>query len=153
LELLHILRGLIFSTYKMNEEELLNKALERAMPAIAIRIQNELILTCPVNQGRLRSSIKVMPTSEGIVIFMAEYGRYVIFGTNPHIIHPKSKKVLKFEKNRVERLSEKRPLKNSDIVFTKEVKHPGTRPNPFVQNAIQNKLKEIIIEEMNKVLK
>jgi len=67
--------------------------------------------------------------------------------TPPHIIKPKSKKALRFEVGRIERLSGKK--KGKTIVFAKEVKHPGTRPNPFIRNTIQTKLKQIIIEEIN----
>ena len=35
-----------------------------------------------------------------------------------------------------------------DAVFAKEVKHPGSRPNPFIRNTLQNKLPLIIMEEM-----
>ena len=70
---------------------------------------------------------------------MAEYGRNVIFGTPPHVIKPKSKKALKFKKGKKD-------------IFSKKVNHPGTRPNPFVQNVIYFKLKNIMIEEINNVL-
>jgi len=68
--------------------------------------------------------------------------------TPPHIIKPKNKKALKFEVGRIERLSGKGGKKN--IVFAKEVRHPGTRPNPFIRNTLLNKLKGIIIDELIK---
>ena len=133
-----------YSLLKMNEIEI---ALEKAMPDIARRMLNELILVCPVDTGRLRNSIKVIPQGKGLFIWMVDYGEYVEFGQNPHIIKPKSKKALRFEVGRIERLSGKK--KGKTIVFAKEVKHPGTRPNPFIRNTIQTKLKQIIIEEIN----
>jgi hypothetical protein len=123
------------------------EALDKAMPAIARRMQNELVLKCPVDQGRLRNSIKVSLNGRGLLIWMVNYGKYVEFGTPPHVIRPHNKKALKFEIGKTERLAAKG--KNKNIVFAKVVRHPGTRPNPFVRNAIQTKLKKIIIEEIN----
>jgi len=61
----------------MNEIEI---ALEKAMPDIARRMLNELILVCPVDTGRLRNSIKVIPQGKGLFIWMVDYGEYVEFG-------------------------------------------------------------------------
>ena len=124
----------------------IQERLDRALPSIARRIQNELVLICPVDTGRLRNSIKVRADGEGLVIWMVEYGKFIEFGTPPHIIRPKNKKALRFEVGKVARLSGKKSGKN--IVFAKEVKHPGSRPNPFIRNTIQNKLGNIIMEEL-----
>jgi len=119
---------------KMNE---IQQAVERAIPRIAIRIQNELVIAAPVDTGRLRNSIRV--TSEGnvITISIVDYAYFVEFGTPPHIIKPKDKKALKFKAG-------------NGQVFAKVVKHPGTRPNPFIRNTIRNKLGIIIQEEITK---
>ena len=129
----------------MNE---IKERLELALPRIANRIQTELILSCPVDTGRLRASIKVKPTSKGIVIWMVDYGKYVEFGTPPHTIEPKNKKALAFEVGRIERLSGRK--KGKEMVVVKKVRHPGTRPNPFIRNTIMNKMKKIIMEEVLK---
>jgi len=126
----------------------IKEKIEKALPIIALRIQNELMIACPVDTGRLKNSIKVRETNYGIVIWMADYGRFVEFGTLPHIINPKDKKALKFEVGKKERLGKKG--QKARFVFAKEVKHPGTRPNPFIRNTIQNKLKEIILEEISR---
>ena len=119
----------------MNEiEELLDKALFD----IARRMQNELILVAPVDKGRLRNSIKVKPYGKGLIIWMVDYGKFVEFGTPPHIITPKEKKALAWGK---------KSGGKKEFVF-KKVRHPGTRPNPFIRNTIQNKLQNIIIEEL-----
>lgn len=129
--------------YKMPE---IQELLDKAMFDIAIRLQNELILTCPVDKGRLKNSIKVIPQGDGLLIWMVEEGKYVEFGTPPHIITPKSKKALRFEAGRTERLSGKK--KGKTMVFAKKVRHPGTRPNPFIRTAISTKLRNIIMEEI-----
>ncbi len=122
--------------------------LEKALPEIARRIQNELTLAAPVDAGRLRNSIKVKAEGNSLVIWMVGYGKFVEFGTPPHVITPENKKALKFEVGRIERLKGKKKGKKEVIV--KKVKHPGTRPNPFIRNILQNKLKKIIIEEIMK---
>lgn len=129
----------------MNE---IKEKLENALPDIARRLQNELALAAPVDTGRLRNSIKVKEVEGGLVIWMVDYGKYVEFGTPPHVIEPSSKKALKFEVGRIERLSGRK--KTKDIVFAKKVKHPGTRPNPFIRNTMMQKLRKIIIEEILK---
>jgi len=73
---------------------------------IANRLLSELIITAPVDTGRLRNSLKVKPTKKGLIIWMVDYGMFVEFGT-----------------------------------FRQ-------RPNPFIRNAIQTKLQNIIIEEL-----
>ena len=128
--------------------ELIQKALEKAMPAISVRIQNELVLRAPVQIGRLKNSIKVFPDKHGVQITMVEYGKFVEFGTPPHVIRPREKEALKFEVGKKERLGQKIPKAQANIVFAKEVKHPGTRPNPFIRETLQTKLKKIIIEEL-----
>jgi HK97 gp10 family phage protein len=122
----------------MNEIE---EKLGRVMPEIARRIQNELMLVCPVDTGRLRNSIKVKTYEEGIIIWMAEYGKFVEFGTPPHTINPNSKKALKFKVGK---------RGNKKEIFAKVVHHPGSRPQPFIRNTIQNKLRNIIIEELSR---
>lgn len=118
----------------MNE---IKEAIERALPRIAIRFQNELVLASPVDTGRLRNSIRVDARGNVLTITMVDYAFYVEFGTPPHIIKPKDKQSLKFKVGREE-------------VFAKVVRHPGTRPNPFIRNTIRNKIPKIIQEEILK---
>jgi len=120
----------------MNE---IKEAIERAIPRIAIRIQNELILAAPVDTGRLRNSIRVEADGNLLTITMVDYAFYVEFGTPPHVIKPKDKQALKFKAG-------------GENVFAKEVHHPGTRPNPFIRNTIRNKISKIVQEEIVKSL-
>ena len=116
----------------------IQERLNRALPRIAIRMQNELILKAPVDTGRLRNSIKVGSDENGLIIVMVDYAKFVEFGSPPHIIKPKNKESLRFKG------------KGKKFVFTKEVKHPGSRPNPFIRNTINNKLRKIIAEELSR---
>ena len=131
------LNELLCFSLKMNEFEI---ALNKALPSIARRIQNELILVVPVDTGRLKNSIKVISSKEGIVIWMVDYGKYVEFGRNPRVIVPVNKKALAFKKG-------------GKTIIVKKVKQGAVRPNPFIRNTLQNKLRGIIVEELMKEIK
>lgn len=81
----------------------------------------------PVQTGRLRSSIygtvKFGPL-RGEVIASAPYSAYVHEGTSPHEITPNTARVLRF------------PSRAGNIVYTNLVNHPGTRPQPFLSDAL-----------------
>ncbi len=136
-------------------EKELQSLMDKVMFRIAVRLQNELVLTAPVSGGRLISSIKVRPLNDGkgLIISMVEEGRHVEFGTNPHIIRAKPGKMLHWHKTkgRTQHAHPHSKAMAEDAVFAKEVKHPGIRPNPFIRNAIYNKLGKIISEEVSKV--
>ena len=104
---------------------------------IANALRNELFFAFPVKGTNLKNSINVEPTENGLVISMLEYGKYVEFGSNPHVIEPKDKKALKFEVG-------------GETVIVKKVWHPGVRPTYFVRNTILNKLPGIIQREMSR---
>lgn len=52
------------------------------------------------------------------------YGHFVRGGTKPHTIRPKKAKVLHFEVG-------------GDEVFTQEVRHPGTKANPYHERVLR----------------
>ena len=62
----------------MNE---IKQAFEKALPKIALRLENELKLVCPVDKGFLRWSINVEANGSVLSITMLDYGLYVEFGT------------------------------------------------------------------------
>ena len=104
---------------------------------IANALRNELLFAFPVKGTDLKNSIKVVPTERGLMISMLEYGKYVEFGSNPHVIRPRIKKALKFE------------VEGKDVIV-KKVMHPGVRPTYFVRNTILNKLPGIIARELSR---
>lgn len=144
----------------MNE---IKEKIEKALPSIARRLWNELTIVCPVDTSRLVNSIKVRATKEGLIIWMADYGKYVEFGTPPHVIKAKPGKSLVIPRYGGRLVKRKGDWKTefkfggkkhiTDVIFVKEVKHPGTRPNPFIRNTLQNKLPTIVMEELAKVNK
>lgn len=115
----------------------IQRALNQAMPLIALEISNELKIAVPVDTARLRSSIKVFSEGNTLKIFMADYGKHVEFGTLPHTITPKNKKALFWK-------GAKHPVK--------KVNHPGTRPNNFIRRTIRRKLPGIITKNIQRVL-
>ena len=110
---------------------------KNVLERIALRLRNELVIAAPSDKGRLRSSIKVFPTTNGLRVKMVEHGKFVEFGTPPHVIRPKNKKALAFKVG-------------GENIIVKEVHHPGTRPNPFIRTTINTKLVKIIEEEMSR---
>lgn len=96
----------------------------------------ELARQAPVGQdenaGRLRDSIGEpgIKTGAGRVSMTwtsdVPYAEFVIAGTAPHPIYPKNVRALHF-----------------DDVFAAHVDHPGTKPNPFPQTAIDRLLPEM----------
>lgn len=115
----------------------------RALLDTGHEVQADAKRNCPVDTGRLRSSITTKQTAlnEVLVGTNVEYAPDVEFGTKPHIITPKTKKVLRFEIITERKTSKsgrplKRPRKEKKVVFTRRVKHPGTKPHPYLRPAL-----------------
>lgn len=70
----------------------IQKILDKAMPNIARRFQNELMIKSPVLTGRLRNSIKVTQTSKGLLITMVDYG--CVLGAKTNITTDKGNKII-----------------------------------------------------------
>ena len=78
------------------------------------------------------------------------YAQFVEFGTRPHVIRPRNKKVLAWGAQR--RLSGSART-GSDMIFAHEVNHPGTRAQPFLipsaQKAVADTGIEVIVKAWN----
>lgn len=94
------------------------------------RVTNSAKQRTPVNTGNLRNSIRQEPVKvEGArvsfsVVADADYASFVHDGTRPHVITPKSAKVLAFRAG-------------GTMVFASRVNHPGTKARPFLRNALE----------------
>ena len=66
---------------------------------------------------------------KGEITAFAKYSAAVHEGTSPHIITVVNKKVL--------------ANKRTGQIFGKTVRHPGTRPNPFFDRAIEASMNDI----------
>ena len=91
----------------------------------------------PWKTGKLAGSIvKEIGDGEASIQALAPYAIYVEKGTRPHEIRPVNASVLAFEAS-------------GRIVFTPLVRHPGTKPNPFMQRAVEDtrgKVDEVFAE-------
>lgn len=79
--------------------------------------------------------------------------RYLEYGTRPHIILPRKAKALRFAPGKGSRLSGS-PRKGASVVFARRVRHPGTKPYPFMMPGARIALRKaglrnIIIREWN----
>lgn len=130
--------------------------LSKAVGQTMVVMTNQTIKEAPVNKagggGNLRQSVQGRMTSMlgAVVTVLASYGLYVHEGTRPHIIRPRNKKALSFEWGRGgfqaaqsggktvfvrPGLTANRRVKWHATTVFKEVHHPGTRANPFLQRA------------------
>lgn len=109
----------------------LQPILVREQQSIQRRIVAEAKRRVPVRSGFLRNSIHEEPATGsgsrmvlGGVTADAPYAHFVHDGTRPHLIVPRRANVLRFEVG-------------GRTVFAKRVHHPGTRPRPFITEAIE----------------
>ena len=106
--------------------EVLDHALDDTADAMSLEAQRIV----PVDTGRLRGSINVKREFLVKVIGTnVEYATDVEFGTGPHEIVAKNKKVLADKKK--------------GIIFGKRVKHTGTKPQPYMRPAFENNKKRV----------
>lgn len=106
---------------------------------IAHDLEQELAKVCPVDTGDLRQSIRVARSGHAFVIYMLDYALHLEFGTAPHIIRPRDAKALHWKMG-------------GKHFFAKMVRHPGTRPQPFIRTTIRTKLPEIIERNARRLL-
>ena len=62
------------------------------------------------------------------------YAEFVHFGTNPHYIHPRFKKVLRWTKESADKTT---------FAFAKAVHHPGYEGDPFLYDALDEASKDV----------
>lgn len=115
-------------------EGTLDSQLTVAMSLAMDRVANDASMRAPQGEtGHLRQSIQALPTQgrfssgdlEGQVTAAAPYALYVEEGTRAHVIRPRHRRALKW------------PVEGG-FRWAKRVKHPGTRPQPFMGPAIES---------------
>lgn len=99
----------------------------RAIVQTGVDVQNKARELCPVDTGRLRSSIVHRTEGGGrttgvVVGTNVSYAADVEYGTAPHVILPKNKKALYWP-------GAAHPVSR--------VNHPGTRAQPFMRPALE----------------
>ena len=86
----------------------------------------EAFYGAPWKSGNLaRSIVKEVEADSAVIRVLARYGIYVVGGTAPHVIRPAGASCLAFR------------ARSGEIVFTRLVRHPGTKPNPFLERAAE----------------
>jgi hypothetical protein len=93
------------------------------------RILNRSAALCPVDTGRLRASGSMRVGAfgsqvRGEVEYDADYALMVHDGTPPHVIRARRGQVLRF-------------TVGGRVIYVRQVRHPGTRPRPFLATALQ----------------
>ena len=102
---------------------------------LAYEIRNEAIAATPVKTGVLRAGWKVRQGRNGKGGFIevsnsVPYAANVEYGTKPHLIVAKNKKVL--------------ANRRTGQFFGKSVNHPGTRPYPMLRPAITHQVPKFL---------
>lgn len=114
-----------------------NDILQRRMRQIIRLVAADARVNAPVDTGRMAQAIKEDPiVSEGPfrviggVTSHAPYSAFVHQGTRPHVIRPRNAAALRFQMG-------------NRTVFASSVNHPGTRPRPFLTNAVARVLRDL----------
>lgn len=99
----------------------------------AFLMSQELQKAAPKDTGRMARSFPgtLKVSNNNISFLLPEYTLFVEYGTPPHVILPKTKKALNWR-------GAEHPVK--------KVNHPGTRPNPFIRNTLNNKTKDVLLK-------
>lgn len=113
---------------------------------IAIRAVAYAKEMVPRKTGNLGRTIRVgaITESEAQILaggqFGVGYARHVEFGTRPHVIVPRTRKVLAWGGNR--RLSGSLRSNSAATIFARRVNHPGTKAKPYLRPAAERAIRE-----------
>lgn len=109
--------------------------ISKAVQRTALTIESNAKREAPVNKqtggGNLKQNIRTSLVSKlrATITSNAPYSGYVEFGTAPHIIVPVNKRAL--------------ANKRTGQFFGKIVHHPGTKPNPYMQRALDKSMSKM----------
>jgi len=110
---------------EIKKEEILEKT-KIVLFDCMVKLHELAVINCPVDTSALVNSIKLFPSVPGATTYeLADgvtYGIDVEFGTDPHVIIVKNKKVL--------------ANKKKGLIFGKIVNHPGTTAQPFMRPSL-----------------
>lgn len=97
--------------------------------ALGAQLRDALAQAAPRKSGRFAAGIRYRTFERGDTLGVtlsvpAPLGDYITQGTKPHTIRPVSASVLRFEAG-------------GGVVFARYANHPGTKPNPFIEQTLQ----------------
>ena len=102
-----------------------------------------------------RSIVPGNVTDDHALVFVnAPYAAAVEFGTKPHVIVPKKARVLAWPSSEgSRRLSgrARKGTKSGDMTFAAKVNHPGTKAQPFIEDAANDALRKHGVDAIVKV--
>ncbi len=117
-----------------------NTAIVNIEEDIATELSRDLKRTSPIKSGKSANGWNFKKVGAQIVVENSvPHTLFLINGTRPHDIFPKNKSVLAFKMN-------------GRMIYAKHVKHPGTKPNDFVDKSIA-RIEGDINSIVNKILK
>lgn len=111
----------------------IEQALRISVEAVQSKAQSKLYLGHGLITGALRRSIYTVVEKKplgGTVGVGEKYGVFVEFGTRPHIIRPKTARVLRFKVN-------------GQYVYARQVRHPGTKGLFFMKTGLEDSIPTI----------
>jgi hypothetical protein len=106
------------------------KPLMRTLGLTAVREQKKLVARKTGNTGRTIRLSSV--TRDSATTTVGGAGAFLEYGTKPHIIRPRRARVLAFPASGTARTLGGRARKGGRMAFAKMVRHPGTKPQPFM---------------------
>ena len=111
--------------FEMEPPEEIVKRFSRKFGIVAHMMERDAVRMCPVDTGRLRSSIHLERIDDFHYILCdgVYYGIFVEFGTSPHIIRPVKAQALHW-------------VTDGEDVFAMSANHPGTVAQPFFRPAM-----------------
>ena len=120
--------------------EMSGKSLDDLILSAANSMYAEILPRVPVDTGNLRAAMQVIATpgkvSIGPDLTKAPYAWMVHDGTRAHTIKPKTAKVLRFQAG-------------GKVVYTREVKHPGTRAQPYMTEGLEAWMNRLTNDAVN----
>lgn len=133
----------------MASVNLTERVLGRTQIAVAragATLESDLRVTAPRASGDLQNNTYVRPAGPRRldILVGVDYATYVRDGTNPHFIFPSSRQYLAFQwpaaPQNMGRLPDGR-------VLARAVRHPGTDPNPWYNDAL-NQMPSNVLREL-----
>ncbi len=116
-----------FSINSKLQKDKIFEGMKKVLFLSMLKMDEIAVMNCPVDTGRLRVSINLLPAVPGYASYIlaagTEYAAAVEFGTSPRTIIPVKKSALKFK------------IRGKDIIV-KKVMHPGTEAQPFFRPAL-----------------